>query len=271
VDAAPGPVERPSHLVLLSLLDTGDAGFWRLLPLAQQLLTAEERVEFGRVRSAAVRGRRIACRAWLRLLLAEALDVPPSTIALARERHGRLELVDGPRGIFNASHSDGVAAIAVLQQPWTGAPSPRVGVDVESPGRRWTPELAAALYSDPELAWLNSHSAEQRDAAFLLLWTLREAVLKADGRGLSMDLRQIRFRPEAQAGRGGARGIEVEESALIDPARWCCWTRQEGRVVCSLAISSQTPDALMAVDIERMDEAAAVARMAAAVNQNHCH
>jgi phosphopantetheinyl transferase len=166
------------------------------------------------------------------------------------------------------SQSDGVVAVALWQQPGSAPPPLRIGVDVETPGRRWTPDLAAALYSEPELAWLNGHPVDQRDAAFLLLWTLREAVLKADGRGLSMDLRQIRFRPRAAGGRSDSEGgVEVEESALIDPHRWRCWTRQEGRVVCSLAIHGRGADAPLAVEIERLDEAAATARMAAAVGE----
>jgi 4'-phosphopantetheinyl transferase len=271
VDTAPASLQR-SNVVLLSLLDAGDDGFWHLLPLAQQLLTPQERVEFGRVRSASVRGRRIACRAWLRLLLGEALGMPPQAVALSRERHGRLELVDGPRGIFNVSHSDGVAAIALLQQPWATSPLPRIGIDVETPGRRWTPELAQALYSDSELAWLNGRSVDQRDDGFLLLWTLREAVLKADGRGLSMDLRQIRFRPHAEPehARSGGRGIDVEESALIDPERWCCWTHREGRLVCSLALHGYGCKAPLGVDIERFDARAATARMEDAV-RGTCH
>jgi phosphopantetheinyl transferase len=259
-------VVRGAPLILLSLIDAGSAGFWRLLPLAQQLLTAQERIEFGRVRSAAVRGRRIVCRAWLRVLLGEVLDSPPAAVELRRERHGRLELVDGPRGIFNVSQSDGMAVVALLQRPWPRGPSPRIGVDIETPARRWTPELAQALYSAPELSWLQTRAAEHRDAAFLRLWTLREAVLKADGRGLSLDMRQLRFCPDSAdddaSGCAGAGSVQVDETALMDPRRWCCWTRQEGRAVCAIAVHGDC-DAAIDIEIERLDIEEAGERMAA--------
>jgi 4'-phosphopantetheinyl transferase len=260
-----GPGDAP--VILLSLIDAGSDGFWRLLPLAQQLLSAQERIEFGRVRSAAVRGRRIVCRAWLRVLLGEALDRAPAEVELRRERYGRLELVDGPRGVFNVSQSDGMAAVALLQRPWQAARSPRIGIDVETPARRWTPELARALYSPPEFEWLQARAAEHRDAAFLRLWTLREAVLKADGRGLSLDMRQLRFCPDSGGdgppGCAGAGSVQVEETALIDPRRWCCWTRQEGRAVCAIAVHGDHCDAAFDIEIECLDIEEAGERMAA--------
>jgi 4'-phosphopantetheinyl transferase len=261
VAAAGGP-----HVVRVTVLRAADVGFWGLQPLAQQFLTARERVEFGRIRSAAVRGRRVACRGWLRMLLGESLGMAPTAVALSRSVHGRPELLHGPRGVFNVSQSDGVVVVAVLRPPWPRG-GLRIGVDIETPVRRWTPDLAAALYSEAELGWLAARPAAQRDAGFLLLWTLREAVLKADGRGLSMDLRQIRLQPPDalrwEASGDGGR-VTLQASPLIDPQRWCCWVRQQDGAVCALAVHGGE-GAPLEVELECIDEAAAIARMRCAL------
>ena len=256
----------PPRVVLLSLLRAGDPGFWRLQPLAQQLLSESERREFGRVRSAAVRGRRIVCRAWLRLLLGESLGTEPSRVVLERGVPGRRELARGPRGVFTVSPSDGAIAVAVLRPPWTGA-GWRIGVDIETPRRPRTADLADALYSAAEQAWLDGLPAADREAGFLLLWTLREAVLKADGRGLATDLRLIRPHPPAVSLPLPRDGIHLPlaESALVDPPRWCCWVRQDGAALTALAAQAPGRCGLLSVDLEQVDEATAIARMQAAL------
>ncbi len=70
-----------------------------------------------------------------------------------------------------------------------------IGVDVESVHRRvdW-PRIAAACFSADEQAWLDRHAPDQRKTAFLVLWTCKEAWLKAQGLGLS-HLNKALFEP----------------------------------------------------------------------------
>jgi 4'-phosphopantetheinyl transferase len=246
----------------VTVLRGSDAGFPRLVQLAEPLLSADERAEFERIRAHSARGGRIVCRAWLRVALGRMLGLPPAEVTLVRSASGRLELASGPRGFFSVSMSDGVIALA-MHDPWQSPRPLQLGIDVEAMARRWAPELAAALFGEQEIAWLLARPEHERDAAFLSLWALREALLKADGRGLSLDLAEVRFAPDASGAWqiGGLAGaVQLRASAEVDPLRWRCWLRQDADAVCALAVHGLDPTAILQVDVETIDEAEALAR-----------
>lgn len=91
---------------------------------------------------------------------------------------------------FNLSHS-GHAAAAVL------ADGGMLGIDLEQrrAGRDWR-GVANHYYTPAEQAWLDRQS--DPEAAFYMLWVLREAVLKACGSGLAG---QSALQPEPEAQR----------------------------------------------------------------------
>lgn len=120
-------------------------------------------------------------------VLAAYLDRAPSAIVLSSEEHGRPTLVtsgDQPLD-FNWSHSGGDALIAIARHV-------RPGVDVER--LRPRPRLLeiARRYFDPsEFALLERLPEHERLSVFLSLWTAKEAVLKALGRGLAFGLDRV--------------------------------------------------------------------------------
>jgi 4'-phosphopantetheinyl transferase len=79
---------------------------------------------------------------------------------------------------FNISHSAELALFAF-------APDRPVGVDVENerPVRRLL-DVAQRFMSEEEIRTLAATAPEARDAAFLKSWVVREARLKAEGRGV---------------------------------------------------------------------------------------
>lgn len=79
---------------------------------------------------------------------------------------------------FNISHSADVGLFAF-------APDRPVGVDVENqrPVRRML-DVAQRFMSEDEVRALAAAPAAERDANFLRSWVIREARLKADGRGV---------------------------------------------------------------------------------------
>jgi 4'-phosphopantetheinyl transferase len=73
------------------------------------------------------------------------------------------------------------------------AVAPReLGLDVESlraiPNRE---RLARRFLSEEERRWLAARPAHRGDRGFLVLWTAKEAYLKAVGSGIAMALREV--------------------------------------------------------------------------------
>ncbi|CAI8921580.1 4'-phosphopantetheinyl transferase family protein [Pseudomonas zeae] len=83
---------------------------------------------------------------------------------------------------FNLAHTDGLLVLAV------GAG--RVGVDVEARQARGTQSLSRRFFSHEERAVL---AGPARDAAFYRLWTLKEAGVKASGKGVPLCCCQCYF------------------------------------------------------------------------------
>lgn len=143
-------------------------------------------------------------RAPLLALLAGYLGVPADTVRLGTGPHGRPQL--GPAQAcsldFNWSHSGDRALVALGRGV---AP----GIDIERRRARPRALALASRYFDPaEAAWLATQPPELRDEAFLALWTAKEAVLKALGRGLAFGLDRLHV--EVAAGAPRLRRLEGE-------------------------------------------------------------
>jgi len=136
-------------------------------------------------------------------ILARELGRPAASLNLARDEFGRPRLVGGSPIDFNMSRSDSEALIAVSS-------AGQVGVDVE----RVRPVIDVGVlvetqFSDEErAAWLGRDGTE-RDAAFLTVWTRKEACVKALGIGLRVPLAALdcgcledRRRVEVEVGDG---------------------------------------------------------------------
>ncbi|MET9643859.1 4'-phosphopantetheinyl transferase family protein [Streptomyces syringium] len=125
------------------------------------------------------RERRPVSAPLVREAAADALRVPPGEIRIGREPGGRPRLGGAAEGLHvSVSHCAGVVAVALSRLG-------PVGVDVErlrplpavALGRRW--------FSAAEARWLAERAAEEQPAAFLWLWTHKEAMGKVRGLGLS--------------------------------------------------------------------------------------
>ena len=157
------------------------------------------------MRSARRRHEFLVCRGALRRILAGVLDVDPLAIAILEGAHGKPRLATGPAGPprppavgFNLSHSGGrfVVAVALGMDP---------GVDVERVRpRRNLERLARRFFSPSERRAVGT--APDPLGAFFRVWARKEAVIKADGRGVSIGLDRF----DVTAG---------EPAALLE-ARW---------------------------------------------------
>jgi 4'-phosphopantetheinyl transferase len=125
------------------------------------------------VRAAFLR-RRLA----LRRCVAGWTDTAPDAVLIANDAHRR-PIVHAPVGPFTVSTaSRGGVLAAVLSRH-------RVGIDVEVPVG--TAEVATAVLTQAERRRLEAIPTTRREAAFLALWTAKEAYLKAIGLGLARD------------------------------------------------------------------------------------
>lgn len=123
-----------------------------------------------------------------REILGATLGEPPQAITFGEPGpRGRPTLRSRASLSFNLSHSGSLALVAVTE----GA---TVGVDVEAYTRRPTERLAHRSLSSVELADWTSLPDVDRDRAFFRHWTRKEALLKAQGRGIAR-LRELTATP----------------------------------------------------------------------------
>lgn len=146
-----------------------------------------------------------AARGGLRRVLATYARVAPRDLRFAYGPGGKPALSVGPA--FNLSHSGGWAALAV------GPPGLDLGLDIEGPAA-WDPSLAQSFLSPQENADLDALPPEDRAAAFLRCWTLKEALIKAQGDGLAIPLDSFTV-----AGSAAGRPVLERAEPPLAPAR----------------------------------------------------
>jgi 4'-phosphopantetheinyl transferase len=154
------------------------------LAACRGLLSAEELERAARFRFERDRRRFVAGRAMLRTLAGAALGVEPASLQLAAGPAGKPALRgDGGAALrINLSRSGEVGVVALQT-------ADEVGVDVEAV-RPFPAALAIARrqFAPGEYRAVRRLAPQVRDAAFFRLWTRKEAVVKAIGRGLSQPL-----------------------------------------------------------------------------------
>ncbi len=129
----------------------------------------------------------------VRRLLGAYLDRGAETLIFQRNSYGKPFLVDMADLTFNLSHSAAALMIAVTRDR-------PIGVDLEYTDReRPFMRLAKRFFCDTEFRALSLLKSTQQKEAFLRLWTCKEALLKAVGRGLAFGLNRLEF--EIFAGR----------------------------------------------------------------------
>lgn len=140
-----------------------------------ELLQPDERDQAGRFRQPGDRRRFTLARGLLRLIAGAYLNRSPAEIRFAAGPNRKPELVDAPGWHFNVSHSGDWILLAFGRVP--------VGVDVEYVDPRFaTADLLPVSFSPEERAYVAAQVDVHR--AFYHLWTRKEALAKATGRGI---------------------------------------------------------------------------------------
>ena len=125
----------------------------------------------------------VTCRAALRRILGERMHIPPDEVGIANDPLGKPFVADLDFH-FNVSHSSGRGLVATCEQP--------VGVDIE-PVRSMTDAAAVAkrFFTADEQASILRFGEDEISHRFLMCWTLKEALLKARGVGLTASLTEF--------------------------------------------------------------------------------
>ncbi len=178
----PPPIPVDAVQVLLRTVVEGRAP----PPDMEHWLSDDERVRAARFVRDSDRWRFIEAHALLRFVLGHHLDMEPGSIEFVLSPHGKPQqsCPASARGLgFNLSHTTGMIAVALAVD------GQRVGVDVEKCGSGVDAlEIAGSHFSPRESAYLNALPRAAQADAFRQLWTRKEALHKADGRGLSLPL-----------------------------------------------------------------------------------
>jgi 4'-phosphopantetheinyl transferase len=146
-----------------------------------ELLTDAERARADRYRFDDDRRRSIVARAATRRILSRMAGAAPRELPIIEGDHGKPALAGGEIE-FNASHSGDLVALAFAR-------ATPVGIDVERLRKMHDPlGIARRFFSEAELAFVEN--AEDIAAAFFTVWTAKEAIVKASGKGIGAgDLR----------------------------------------------------------------------------------
>ncbi len=169
------------HLVVRHFAEIALAEESRLLAL----LTTEDLDDIAK--HPVLRRNQQLARAWRREIFAQALNIAPENLIFAKEAHGK-PFVENHHISFNVSHSDEAFAMV-----WCLDDVP-LGIDIEDKNKkRQQQTLAARTFTQAEMnAWQNPElSPTQAHEQWLKTWTRKEAVLKAHGLGIRLDLNTL--------------------------------------------------------------------------------
>jgi 4'-phosphopantetheinyl transferase len=202
------------------------------LERASDLLSPDETERLKRLRRPEARRAFAIGRLLARATLSETCAVEPHAWRFAPGAHGKPTIVR-PRRIpplrFNLSHSGAYCACAV-------AVGHDVGVDIESIERRVSFDgIARRCFSADERAALDRCPPEERRSRFFEHWTLKEALAKAVGRGLTLPFGGLSFHV------GEATAVVFEGEFRDDPDAWRFFlVRPDASHRCAVAVRGRS-------------------------------
>lgn len=167
------------------------------------LLSIDEQARANRFLSSQNGHRFITARATLRQILSFYLNIPAPHIPLAYTAYHKpyLSLNDTPLQ-FNVSHSHEIAVYAFTLQH-------AIGIDIERIKEIDYEKIAQRHFSADEYTRLMTLPAIERSIAFYRLWSRKEALLKAVGKGLHIPLHSFSVAVQ-----------DVYETIYLDHTAW---------------------------------------------------
>jgi 4'-phosphopantetheinyl transferase len=160
-------------------------------------LSDDERARMQRFHASRHRHAYLVSHALVRGALARELACDPSSLVFETNAFGKPQLVQPastPRLEFNLSHTDGLCVVALSWQS-------RLGCDVEHLDRPGLDVEISKSFTPEESEEIATHPSERQIHRLLSYWTLKEAYIKAEGKGLSMGLDTFYFSLDSDSPR----------------------------------------------------------------------
>ena len=217
-------------------LQDGQVHLWRVdldvpdpkFGMLRRTLSEEEILRSERFRFPELQRRFAVGRGALRVILAGYHRIEPERVKFGYTTHGKPFLLNSPADIqFNLSHSHGFMVAAVcLNSP--------IGVDIEKKDPRFRAmEIAERFFCDGEKEQIAGLDAGARLEAFFQIWTAKEAVLKAIGRGLALELTRL------EVALSPLRVVTLDEGENIHSENWHLVALQPAEEYCgTLAVAA---------------------------------
>ena len=175
----------------------------------------------------------LAAHVLLRRAISNWTTCRPEEIQFARTSDGKpycIPMNAGKQIEFSLTHTHGLVACAVSSVP--------VGIDAEWIGRKVDFDLLREALSEEERIQLEGCDPASQHRRFLEYWTLKEAYLKAIGKGLSVNLKSVSF--DVANGNGILVGpVTDRESHKEDEWRFILHSNQFKKHVLAIAIQKQ--------------------------------
>lgn len=181
----------------------------------------------------------VAAHALKRVMLCEVAGGAPGDWAFEAEPDGKPFVAGGRGPHFNLSHCEGLVACAVSAEV-------AMGVDVEPVDRRAPFDIVERNFAPAERAWLFALPEAERARGFFRLWTLKEAFIKATGKGVGQGLQSFAIGVDPL-------GVTFPDPARAEPGPWRLAEAAigEGHL---LALAWRGPEAEVVVDAVRIGE-----------------
>lgn len=185
-------------------------------PLHGETLSADERVRAALIRLPARRTEFIAAHAALRAILSSYQEIPPESLLFTTTcvwcgdpSHGKPRLQDSGGLRFNLTRAGARALVAVARDA-------EVGIDAEPVDRGidWRTIARRALSQD-ERAQIEATEPGLRDSLAGRLWCRKEAIAKATGLGLALNLKTWTPQPGRHSRWLAASLDEMPEPVLV--------------------------------------------------------
>jgi len=188
----------PISISSIAQLQTNHIDLWVIEParlssqslsFLQSLLSTSEQQALKKYKHPKAHHTALITRSVSRLILSEYIALAPNEIVFIRNQHGKPEIKNNPHHIrFNLSHNNELIVMAVCVKD-------DIGCDIENPQRSINIEpITRRYFSSQEHIEITNCPITEQQIRFFEIWTLKEALVKATGVGISLGLDSFYFK-----------------------------------------------------------------------------